>query len=217
MSDVARDFVNKCLTVDPAQRMTAEQCLAHPWLSQEASKPDQAAQVDLLPHVQANVKSRVTLKGTVRGMIFASRLKGKIEDTDPETVEMRRKVASYKEDAEAVSTFTPHGDIGQDKLVCGAIRSAAEADRSLPSFLHARNFCSIGKPFRSFRTHDDCLCLTASRSRHFIPFPDLFGFWPSAYLCASINARSSGSAVSVLVLPFLRSSSSSCIFVHAYL
>ena len=172
MSDVARDFVNKCLTVDASKRMTAEQCLAHPWLSQEASKPDAAAQVDLLPHVQANVKSRVTLKGTVRGMIFASRLKGKVEDQDPETLEMRRKVASYKEDAEAVSPRTAISvQTGARAGHTPYPPSAAQAD-----CVHVL-VCSLsrhpGKPFRGVRTSNGCIslnefhlfcCMTSFRS-----------------------------------------------------
>lgn len=38
VSDVAKDFVTKCLTVDPEQRMTAGQLLDHPWLAPEAGK-----------------------------------------------------------------------------------------------------------------------------------------------------------------------------------
>lgn len=50
--------MTKCLTVDPAKRMTVEQTLAHPWLSQEAKKT--GPEVDLLPNVKDNIKSRRT-------------------------------------------------------------------------------------------------------------------------------------------------------------
>lgn len=41
ISDPAKAFVKCCLTVDPAQRITARQALAHPWLAQPGSQPTQ--------------------------------------------------------------------------------------------------------------------------------------------------------------------------------
>lgn len=51
VSDVAKDFVARCLTVDPAQRLTAEQALAHPWLAQVGGKipTDDRESVDVRP------------------------------------------------------------------------------------------------------------------------------------------------------------------------
>ena len=39
ISDTARDFIDKCLVVDPAKRMTAKECLKHPWLMSDTSQP----------------------------------------------------------------------------------------------------------------------------------------------------------------------------------
>lgn len=64
VSDVAKDFVSRCLTVDPAQRITAEQALAHPWLSQEAKKSSAAAEVDVrfpLPLIESLLNRRCLL------------------------------------------------------------------------------------------------------------------------------------------------------------
>jgi serine/threonine protein kinase len=63
VSDVAKDFVSRCLTVDPAQRITAEQALAHPWLSQEAKKSSAAAEVDVrraLPLAEILARGRLS-------------------------------------------------------------------------------------------------------------------------------------------------------------
>ncbi|KAL7415961.1 kinase-like domain-containing protein [Mrakia frigida] len=100
VSPTGRDFVTKCLTVDPAKRLTVEQALAHPWLSQEAKKT--GAEVDLLPNVKDNIKSRRTLKGTVKGMIFAQRMKAVQQQAseDPAAAELRQRLADYKEAAE---------------------------------------------------------------------------------------------------------------------
>lgn len=39
ISDTARDFIDKCLVVDPAKRMTAKECLKHPWLLSDTTQP----------------------------------------------------------------------------------------------------------------------------------------------------------------------------------
>ncbi|CED83033.1 pkinase-domain-containing protein [Phaffia rhodozyma] len=98
VSDVAKDFIKKCLTVDPAQRLTAEQALEHPWLSQEAKLhvADTSA-VDLLPNVKSNITMKRTLRGTVKAMIFAQRLSA---TQDPVAQEMRTRLDSYKREAE---------------------------------------------------------------------------------------------------------------------
>lgn len=63
VSEPARDFIKRCLTVDPRARMTAHQALQHPWI-----KPDDPASPvkvgegqDLLPTVKKNFNARRTL------------------------------------------------------------------------------------------------------------------------------------------------------------
>lgn len=151
VSDVAKDFVSRCLTVDPAQRITAEQALAHPWLSQEAKKSSAAAEVDVRPvmtaltedafncpvpplltalHLPSNscyptlkrtaggpvrrdfypllsLSLHLTqralwviwpfiVKSTVKGMIFAQRLRNQALEQDPAERKLQLEVEGYK-------------------------------------------------------------------------------------------------------------------------
>jgi calcium/calmodulin-dependent protein kinase I len=73
VSTTARDFINKCLTVDPRARMTAHSALQHPWVrGPDPKSPEEikAANVegstagngtDLLPTVKKNFNARRTL------------------------------------------------------------------------------------------------------------------------------------------------------------
>lgn len=64
VSDTARDFINRCLTIDPRARMTAHQALQHPWIKPEdPTSPEKAAGEgqDLLPTVKKNFNARRTL------------------------------------------------------------------------------------------------------------------------------------------------------------
>jgi serine/threonine protein kinase len=64
VSDAARDFINRCLTVDPRARMTAHQALQHPWIKpDDPNSPEKAAGEgqDLLPTVKKNFNARRTL------------------------------------------------------------------------------------------------------------------------------------------------------------
>ena len=53
----ARQFIKKCLTIDPTQRMTAHEALSHPWIS----GPETGSGEDLLPTVKKNFNARRTL------------------------------------------------------------------------------------------------------------------------------------------------------------
>jgi len=54
VSEKAKEFIKGCLTVDPSQRLTAKQCVSHPWLSREPAKKE----TDLLPTVRSNFNAR---------------------------------------------------------------------------------------------------------------------------------------------------------------
>lgn len=65
VSDLARDFVRCCLTVDPTNRPTSAELLQHPWLKQYAtSKPEERAPdrqgADLLSNVKAGFDAKKT-------------------------------------------------------------------------------------------------------------------------------------------------------------
>ncbi|KAJ2959226.1 hypothetical protein NQZ79_g5339 [Umbelopsis isabellina] len=63
VSDNAKDFITKLLTIDPSKRLTAEQALEHPWLQAEVKKEDEGK--DLLPNVSKNFNARRTFKKAV--------------------------------------------------------------------------------------------------------------------------------------------------------
>lgn len=62
VSETAKDFVRACLTVDPTNRPTVDQLLAHPWLAQEAPAVADASghAVNLLPSVKKAFDAKKT-------------------------------------------------------------------------------------------------------------------------------------------------------------
>ncbi|KAF9358381.1 hypothetical protein BGX26_001906 [Mortierella sp. AD094] len=88
VSESAKDFVNKLLTVDPNQRMTAAEAQQHPWLAQmdqlqnqevatDAQQQTQAqdgsadmegVQQDLLPTMMARMKARSNFRNAVQAV-----------------------------------------------------------------------------------------------------------------------------------------------------
>jgi len=62
VSEKAKDFIRGCLTVDPAKRLTAKQCMNHPWLSLEVAVEKEA---DLLPTVRQNFNARRTFHAAI--------------------------------------------------------------------------------------------------------------------------------------------------------
>ncbi|KAI9680829.1 MAG: hypothetical protein M1817_004269 [Caeruleum heppii] len=57
ISDPARQFIRRCLTVDPSKRMTTHEALLHPFVAGEK----QTSEADLLPTVKKNFNARRTL------------------------------------------------------------------------------------------------------------------------------------------------------------
>ena len=53
ISETAKDFIDKMLRVDPKQRITCEQALAHPWLAEGAKSLPNTALPTLLPEMKA--------------------------------------------------------------------------------------------------------------------------------------------------------------------
>lgn len=64
VSQTARDFIDRCLTVDPHARHTAHQALQHPWIVSD-EKEHVKAGVDLLPNVKKNFNARVKLHAAI--------------------------------------------------------------------------------------------------------------------------------------------------------
>lgn len=64
VSEAARDFIRRCLTIDPRSRMTAHSALQHPWIKPtDPTSPEQpnGDGQDLLPIVKKNFNARRTL------------------------------------------------------------------------------------------------------------------------------------------------------------
>lgn len=57
----ARDFIKRCLTIDPHKRMTAHVALSHPFVDPEARKEGG----DLLPTIKKNFNARRTLHAAI--------------------------------------------------------------------------------------------------------------------------------------------------------
>lgn len=66
VSQTAREFIKRCLTIDPQQRITAHEALQHEWIkpvdeNDPASPAKQGSGQDLLPTVKKNFNARRTL------------------------------------------------------------------------------------------------------------------------------------------------------------
>jgi len=61
VSRAARDFIKKCLTVEPTKRMTSHGALSHPWIVDTGDKGGE----DLLPTVKQNFNARRTLHAAI--------------------------------------------------------------------------------------------------------------------------------------------------------
>lgn len=63
VSSHAKDFIQKCLTIDPAQRVTAHQALQHPFVV--GTVPSDGAGENLLPAIKKNFNARRTLHAAI--------------------------------------------------------------------------------------------------------------------------------------------------------
>lgn len=63
VSQAARDFIRRCLTIDPKARMTAHEALQHPWIDPpyDTDATLVGSGQDLLPTVKKNFNARRTL------------------------------------------------------------------------------------------------------------------------------------------------------------
>ena len=64
----AREFIKRCLTIDPQKRMTAYEALQHPWVNDEAREQEGQGRGeggDLLPVIKKNFNARRTLHAAI--------------------------------------------------------------------------------------------------------------------------------------------------------
>jgi calcium/calmodulin-dependent protein kinase I len=64
VSLTAREFIRRCLTIDPSARMTAHEALSHPWIA-DLGKTSAEGEEDLLPTVKKNFNARRTLHAAI--------------------------------------------------------------------------------------------------------------------------------------------------------
>jgi calcium/calmodulin-dependent protein kinase I len=62
VSGSAKDFIQRCLTVDPVQRITTHEALSHPWITGEGQE---GGKMDLLPAIKKNFNARRTLHAAI--------------------------------------------------------------------------------------------------------------------------------------------------------
>lgn len=68
VTPTARDFINRCLTIDPTVRMTAHQALSHPFVAEpldNSSGANGTGARDLLPTIKKNFNARRTLHAAI--------------------------------------------------------------------------------------------------------------------------------------------------------
>lgn len=103
VSETARDFVKKCLTIDPNRRPTAEQLLKHKWLADLTphfvADPESSTgqPVNLLPHIQKQFDARKTFRRAVHTVTALKRMSMSVH---AHQTELQKQVNQYKEDAE---------------------------------------------------------------------------------------------------------------------
>lgn len=61
VSQEARNFIDRCLTIEPERRMTAHEALQHPWISPPYDDIRTGSGADLLPTIKKNFNARRTL------------------------------------------------------------------------------------------------------------------------------------------------------------
>lgn len=74
ITQTAKGFIQRLLTIDPNHRMTAHQALTHPWLSEPLPSPV-ASSPDLLSSVRSNFNARRTLRKAVDAIKIINNLR----------------------------------------------------------------------------------------------------------------------------------------------
>ena len=64
VSRSAREFIKRCLTIEPTKRMTSHEALMHPWVT-GGDGADEGENKDLLPVIKKNFNARRTLHAAI--------------------------------------------------------------------------------------------------------------------------------------------------------
>jgi len=128
VSEIARNFVRTCLTIDPAKRPTAKGALEHPWLSSPDPHfvPDPQSAVgtptDLLPQIRKAFDAKKTFRKAVLSMMAIRRFSTGPSQHSPN--QLAKDLEAYKLSAEQEST---HSD---SEVVFHHMTHGAEEDSS---------------------------------------------------------------------------------------
>ncbi|KAF7728557.1 phosphatidylcholine and lysophosphatidylcholine phospholipase [Apophysomyces ossiformis] len=129
ISETAKDFIDGLLTLDPEQRMTAKQALAHPWITGDQEQSLRTT-TNLVPIVRKGFNSRRTLKSLVTAVAILNQWKHlddltDIEDSDEEPATAAYLVVRYRfltkysrlkpiQPPKVTSSFDLHPDQSED-------------------------------------------------------------------------------------------------------
>ncbi|CAO3621062.1 unnamed protein product [Mucor fragilis] len=128
VSDKAKFFIQRCLTINPEDRITAHQALAHPWLSSNDDSKQQQQQ-DLLPTLRRNFNARRTFKKAVDLVRLSYQLRhkqllssaSKSRASSDELKEAEREIKPVNEGIEQVldtENNNKHKQITMKPIVC---------------------------------------------------------------------------------------------------
>lgn len=122
-SESAKDLIAKLLTLDVAQRLTAEEALQHPWLKGETAS-DHPINDQVLKNLKT-MDSRAQLKQAVLHLMSDSL-------TDNEIGELRKTFESIDENGDGIITvdelFKAMKNLGQDAKMEEVVQMIAHAD-----------------------------------------------------------------------------------------
>jgi len=119
VSETARDFIRRCLTIDPTQRLTTAQALSHPWLRSDLQHgvPDPTSpseMKDLLPGIRRGFNAKSAWKkafGAVRFQniisVAAAERRNSLNGLNEEEKLMVKKVEEAKAEAEKEAENLP--------------------------------------------------------------------------------------------------------------
>lgn len=79
VSEDARDFIRRLLTINQDDRMTAHQALEHPWIK-SVDVPEEAGQKDLLPDIKSAFNAKRTFRKAVNGIRIINRLRSETQE-----------------------------------------------------------------------------------------------------------------------------------------
>jgi len=128
VSETAKSFVSECLTIDPANRPTAEQLLKHKWLAD--TEPHFVGDIhgqptNLLPYIQKQFDAKRTWRKAIFSITAVKRmslLQHKDHHLSPAAQALAPHLEQYKEESEKENI-----DQGQDVIHYGTTDSAESA------------------------------------------------------------------------------------------